>query len=92
MWYAPLPPGVLIGRSYGSAGTVAAAMLASHGGADSGSSTHGAAHKRLADAEARLQQFQDAIAAGVDPAAMADAMNDAQAQRGRRALGVRRHS
>jgi DNA invertase Pin-like site-specific DNA recombinase len=37
--------------------------------------------KRLAGAEARLRKFQDAIAAGVDPAAVVDAINEAQAER-----------
>jgi hypothetical protein len=35
----------------------------------------------LKDAETRLRRFQAAIAAGVDPAAMVDAINQAQAQR-----------
>jgi hypothetical protein len=37
--------------------------------------------KRLADAEARPRRFQAAIASGVDPAALVDAINEAQAQR-----------
>jgi hypothetical protein len=40
-----------------------------------------AAKKRLADAEARLRRFQAAIASGVDPAALVDVINEAQAQR-----------
>jgi hypothetical protein len=39
------------------------------------------AAKRLADAEARLRRFQMAIASGVDPAALADVINEAQAER-----------
>ncbi|WP_433279552.1 recombinase zinc beta ribbon domain-containing protein [Pseudonocardia xinjiangensis] len=42
---------------------------------------HTAATKRLADAEARLRRFQAAIASGIDPAALVDAINEAQAQR-----------
>ena len=37
--------------------------------------------KRLADAEARLHRFQAAIASGVDPAALVEAINEAQAER-----------
>jgi hypothetical protein len=40
-----------------------------------------AARKRLAEAEARLRRFQDAIGAGDNPAALVEAINDAQAQR-----------
>jgi hypothetical protein len=39
------------------------------------------AMKRLSAAEARLRKFQAAIEAGVDPAAMVEAMNQAQAER-----------
>ncbi len=39
------------------------------------------AAKRLADAEPRLRRFQTAIAAGVDPAALVESINQAQAQR-----------
>ncbi len=39
------------------------------------------AHKQLTDAEARLARFQAAIAAGIDPEALVEAINDAQAQR-----------
>ena len=35
----------------------------------------------LRDAEKRLRRFQDAIAAGIDPSALVDAINEAQAQR-----------
>jgi hypothetical protein len=37
--------------------------------------------QRLKDAETRLRRFQAAIAAGIDPAAVVDATNQAQAQR-----------
>ncbi|MEV4313018.1 recombinase family protein [Actinocrispum sp. NPDC049592] len=40
-----------------------------------------AAKRRLADAEARLRRYQDAITAGVDPAALVEVMNQAQAER-----------
>jgi len=40
-----------------------------------------AAKTRLANAEAALRRFQAAIAAGIDPTAIVDAVNDAQAQR-----------
>ncbi|MFI6025087.1 recombinase family protein [Amycolatopsis magusensis] len=40
-----------------------------------------AAAKRLADAEARLRRHQAAIEAGVDPAAVVEAINAAQAER-----------
>lgn len=57
-----------------------AALVASQGKNGQGA-TREAAKKRLADAEARLRRFQDAIAAGIDPGAVVDVMNDAQAQR-----------
>jgi hypothetical protein len=37
--------------------------------------------KRLADAEARLRRFQEAIASGVDPVALVDVINEAQRER-----------
>lgn len=37
--------------------------------------------KRLEDAQARLRRLRDAIEAGVDPAALVEAINQAQAQR-----------
>lgn len=40
-----------------------------------------AAKAKRADAERRLQRFQDAIAAGADPAAVVEPMNQAQAER-----------
>jgi DNA invertase Pin-like site-specific DNA recombinase len=39
------------------------------------------ARERLANAEARIKRFQAAIGAGVDPLAVAEAINEAQAQR-----------
>ena len=57
-------------------GTVSA-LVASQGG-DPGRT---AAGQRLNDAEMRLRRFQAAIAAGVDPAAVVDAINQAQVQR-----------
>ncbi|MFN2494688.1 MAG: recombinase family protein [Pseudonocardiaceae bacterium] len=43
--------------------------------------TEEAARKRLSEAEARLRRFQAAIEAGVDPTALVDAINEAQATR-----------
>ena len=40
-----------------------------------------AAQQRLHDAEARVRRLQAAIAAGVDPAALVEAINETQAQR-----------
>ncbi len=45
------------------------------------SRAHEAAKTRLANAEAALRRFQAAIAAGIEPTAIVDAVNDAQAQR-----------
>jgi DNA invertase Pin-like site-specific DNA recombinase len=45
------------------------------------SSNHEAAARRLKSAEARLRRFQDAIAAGIDPSAVVEAVNTAQAER-----------
>jgi len=59
--------------------TVAALVASQDGGGRS--SEHETAKKRLADAEKRLRRFQDAIAAGIDPGAVVDAINEAQAQR-----------
>jgi hypothetical protein len=41
----------------------------------------GAAKARRREAEQRLQRFQDAIAAGVDPVALVEPMNQAQADK-----------
>lgn len=58
-----------------------AALLASQTETAAGSNDRGAMTKRLADAEARLRRYQAAIAAGVDPEALVEAINEAQAQR-----------
>jgi len=42
---------------------------------------HGGGTSRRTDAERRLRRYQDAIAAGVDPAALIEPMNQAQADR-----------
>ncbi|GAA3854181.1 recombinase family protein [Amycolatopsis tucumanensis] len=57
-----------------------AALVASQGG-EGATSGREVARQRLADAEARLERFRAAIGAGVDPAALVDAVNEAQAQR-----------
>jgi hypothetical protein len=60
--------------------TVAALVDSQH---STGSQSGGreAAKKRLSEAEARLRRFQAAIEAGVDPAALVDGINGAQAAR-----------
>ncbi|WP_263247286.1 hypothetical protein [Saccharopolyspora rosea] len=57
------------------------ALLASQQAPGGQSEASEKARRRLADAETRLRRFQDAIAAGVDPAAVSDAINQAQADR-----------
>lgn len=60
------------------------ATAAALAGTDRESSAPGrveAVKKRLADAEARVRRLQDAISAGVDPAALVEAINQAQADR-----------
>ncbi|MDX8030288.1 recombinase family protein [Lentzea sp. BCCO 10_0856] len=47
----------------------------------SGRSSREVVKKRLADAEAKLRRFQAAIAAGVDPVALVDAINETEEQR-----------
>jgi hypothetical protein len=59
--------------------TVVALVASQADGAKSGE--HDAAKKRLTEAEKRLKRFQDAIAAGVEPSGLVDAINEAQAQR-----------
>lgn len=54
-----------------------AALVASQGG-ETNRPDVATAKKRLADAEAKLRRFQDAIAAGVDPAAIVSAINEAE--------------
>lgn len=56
------------------------ALVASQGG-QARSSASDTVKKRLADAETAMRRLQDAILAGVDPAAVRDAINAAQAQR-----------
>jgi DNA invertase Pin-like site-specific DNA recombinase len=58
----------------------ATALLGSDGSQANGGPLE-AARNRLADAEARLQRYQAAIAAGVEPEALVDPMNQAQAER-----------
>ncbi|WP_229874338.1 hypothetical protein [Amycolatopsis deserti] len=57
-----------------------AALVASQSG-EGATSGREVARQRLASAEARLERFRAAIGAGVDPAALVDAINEAQAQR-----------
>ena len=59
--------------------TVRALVASQNGQARSAASD--TAKKRLTDAETALRRLQDAILAGVDPAAVRDAINAAQAQR-----------
>jgi hypothetical protein len=61
-------------------GRTVAALVASQDG-DAKPSEYEVAKKRLTDVEGRLKRFQDAIAAGIDPSAVVDAINEAQAQR-----------
>ncbi|MFC7615342.1 zinc ribbon domain-containing protein [Actinokineospora soli] len=56
------------------------ALVESAGGR-SGSGDHGHAATRLAAANGQLKRFQAAIAAGVDPAGLVEAINAAQAER-----------
>ena len=58
-----------------------AALVASQDNPEARPRAHETAKQRLADAEARLRRFQAAIASGVDPAALVEAINQAQAQR-----------
>lgn len=58
-----------------------AALVASQEGADRRQPDGAATKKRLADAEARLRKFQAAITAGVDPNALVEVINAAQAER-----------
>lgn len=58
-----------------------AALLASQGGARSAAGQRDAVRKRLAEADKKLRRLQEAIAAGVDPAALVGATNAAQAER-----------
>ncbi|MCP3803467.1 recombinase family protein [Allokutzneria sp. A3M-2-11 16] len=57
------------------------ALVASQGGTAKAHVSRDAAQKRLNAAEARLKRFRAAIDAGVDPTALVEDINDAQAQR-----------
>jgi DNA invertase Pin-like site-specific DNA recombinase len=57
-----------------------AALVASQD-AGQGAGQRDAAKRRLSEAEAGLRRLQEAIVAGVDPAALVEAVNEAQAQR-----------
>jgi hypothetical protein len=61
--------------------TVAALVGAQPAGAVGADATVAGARQRRADADQRLCRFHDAIAAGVDPAAIVDAINQAQTER-----------
>lgn len=58
-----------------------AALVESQGGPDVTTKGRERAKARLADAEQRLRRYQAAVAAGVEPAALVDAINAAQAER-----------
>lgn len=58
-----------------------AALVASQNGAGQKVSGREAAEHRLAKAEAEIRRFQAAIAAGIDPTALVEAINTAQAER-----------
>lgn len=51
------------------------------GSAGEGAGRHETAKKRLTDAKARLRRHQAAIEAGVDPSALVEVINQAQAER-----------
>ena len=56
-------------------------LVASQENGNAASVGRESAKRRLKDAERRLRRFQEAIAAGIDPAALVESMNEAQAQR-----------
>lgn len=58
-----------------------AALVASQDGAGQKVSGRDVAEHRLAKAEAEIRRFQAAIAAGIDPTALVEAINTAQAER-----------
>jgi hypothetical protein len=58
-----------------------AAFMASQDGTASSPAAREATRARLAKAEARLRRLQAAIEAGVDPAALVESINEAQAER-----------
>lgn len=57
------------------------ALLGSQNSPERNAPSKDAAKQRLSEAQQRLTRFQNAIAAGADPAAMVDPINDAQAER-----------
>jgi hypothetical protein len=61
--------------------TVTALLASQHGHAHHEKANDQQARKRHADAEASIRRFQAAIEAGIDPAALVDAVNRALAQR-----------
>jgi DNA invertase Pin-like site-specific DNA recombinase len=58
-----------------------AALLASQDQPSREQAAHETLRKRAADADARLRKYQAAIAAGVDPTALVEVINEAQAER-----------
>lgn len=58
-----------------------ASLLAGQEPAERNKTKHTSARRRLAAAEETLKRFQDAIKAGMDPAALVEAVNEAQAER-----------
>ena len=76
------PLNAWIGQAFGreNVDRTVAALVASQGG-DQASGTREAVKARLASAEARMRRFQAAIEAGVDPSALVESINEAQAQR-----------
>ncbi|MER7010346.1 recombinase family protein [Saccharopolyspora sp. NPDC000359] len=58
-----------------------AALVGSQADSSRRSGTREALKKRLADAKTRLRRLQTAIEAGADPAALVEAINEAQAER-----------
>jgi hypothetical protein len=55
-------------------------LVAANGGS-SQRRDHGQSQARLLDAEAKMRRFQSAIEAGIDPLALVEAINQAQAER-----------
>ncbi len=58
-----------------------AALVASQGSNGAATNDRDTVRKRLAKAEADLSRFQEAIKAGIDPLALVEAVNEAQAVR-----------
>jgi DNA invertase Pin-like site-specific DNA recombinase len=57
------------------------ALVGSQDDGTSETANYASAKKRLAEADAKLKRFQNAIAAGVDPVALVEAINEAQEKR-----------